>query len=107
MCPSTSCAVIHYLAGNTTAQSKPQAELDEAIGHEEDLVAPWAVIKSFPYLDPVINEGLRLFCAFSTSLPRIILEDRLYVSGKYFPEGTTSSAPIYMQSPKVSRSASS
>jgi benzoate 4-monooxygenase len=93
--PSTSCAIIHYLAQNPAAQSKLQAELDEALGHEVDQIAPWAVVKSLPYLDGVINEGLRLYCPFSMGLPRVTPEGGLYVSGKFFTEGTVLSIPIY------------
>ena len=48
---------------------KLQAELDEALGAEfgfdadaplEEAVAPYGLIKSLPYLETVINEGLRL-----------------------------------------------
>ena len=91
----TSCALAYYLAKNTAAQSKLQAELDEALGSEDDPIAPWALIKSLPYLDAAINECLRLFCAFSMGLPRVTPEGGLYVSGKFFPEGTILSAPIY------------
>ena len=70
--PRTSCTIAHYPAGNTAAQSKLQAELDEALGYEDDPVTP--AIKSLPYLNTVINEGFRLFCAFSTGLPCITPE---------------------------------
>ena len=51
-------------------QSKLQAELDEALGPDDDPIAPWVAVKDLPYLDAVIDEGLRLFCAFSMGLPR-------------------------------------
>jgi benzoate 4-monooxygenase len=94
MYSSTACAITHYLAQNPAVQSKLQVELDEALGHEDDPVAPWAIVKSLPYLDAVVNEGLRLFSAFSTGLPRVAPEGGLYVSGKFFSEGTVLSIPI-------------
>ncbi len=48
---------------------KLQAELDEALGDEfgidgdtplEEAVVPYGLIKSLPYLETIINEGLRL-----------------------------------------------
>ena len=93
MYSSTSCAITHYLCNNPAAQRKLQAELDEALGDE--LVAPWAIIKSLPYLGAVINEGIRMFGPFSLGLPRDTPEGGLYVLGKYFPEGTVLSVPIY------------
>jgi hypothetical protein len=70
---SSSCAITFYLALNLDAQRKLQAELDEAIGSitisnseknsavdDEAAVAPYDLVKSLPYLEACINEGLRI-----------------------------------------------
>ena len=80
---------------NPAAQSKLQAELDEALGHEDDPIASSEIVKRLPYLEAVINEALRLHSTSSIGLPRIVPEGGLHVSGKFFPEGTILSVPSY------------
>jgi len=93
--PSSSCAITYYLALNPIAQSKLQEELDEALGNDDDPIAPSEIVKRLPYLDAVINEALRLHSTSSMGLPRLVPEGGLHVSGKFFPEGTVLSVPSY------------
>ena len=95
MYSSSSCAITYYLALNPAAQSKLQAELDEALGHEDDPIASSEIVKRLPYLEAVINESLRLHSTSSIGLPRLVPEGGLHVSGKFFPEGTVLSVPSY------------
>ena len=95
MYSSTACAITYYLAQNPAVQSKLQAELDEALGHEDDPIAPSEVVKRLPYLDAVINEGHRLHSTSALGLPRVVPEGGLHVLGKFFPEGTVLSVPSY------------
>ena len=92
---SSSCAITYYLALNPNAQAKLQAELDEALGHEDDPIASSEIVKRLSYLEAVINEALRLHSTSSMGLPRIAPEGGLRVSGKFFPEGTILSVPSY------------
>ena len=92
---SSSCAITYYLALNHRVQSKLQQELDEVFGHEDDPIASPEIVKRLPYLDAVINEALRLHSTSSIGLPRLVPECGLYVSGKFFPEGTVLSVPSY------------
>ena len=92
---STACAITYYLAQNPDVQSKLQAELDEALGHEDDPIASSEIVKRLPYLEAVINEALRLHSTSAMGLPRVVPEGGLHVSGKFFPEGTVLSVPSY------------
>ena len=89
------CAITYYLAQNPAIQSKLQAELDEALGHEDDPIASAEIVKRLPYLEAVINESLRLHSTSAIGLPRVVPEGGLYVLGKFFPEGTVLSVPSY------------
>ncbi|PCH44204.1 cytochrome P450 [Wolfiporia cocos MD-104 SS10] len=57
---NTSCAITYYLARDQRVQAKLQAELDDALKADDSIVAPHDAIKHLPYLDAVVNEGLRL-----------------------------------------------
>ena len=92
---SSSCAITYYLALNPIAQSKLQAELDEALGNDDDPIASPEIVKRLPYLEAAINEALRLHSTSSMGLPRIVPEGGLHVSGKFFPEGAILSVPSY------------
>ena len=92
---SSSCAITYYLALNPIVQLKLQEELDAALGHDDDPIAPSEVVKRLPYLEAVINEALRLHSTSSIGLPRVVPEGGLHVSGKFFPEGTVLSVPSY------------
>ena len=88
-------AIAYHLAQHPAIQSKLQAELDEALGNEDDPIASPEIVKRLPYLDAVINESLRLHSTTGIGLPRVIPEGGLYVLGKFFPEGTVLSVPSY------------
>ena len=92
---SSVCAITYYLAQNPDVQSKLQAELDEALGHDDSPIAPSEIVKRLPYLEAVMNEGLRLHSTSAMGLPRVVPEGGLHVSGKFFPEGTVLSVPTY------------
>ena len=53
------------------------------------------IVKRLPYLEAVINEGLRLHSTAGVGLPRVTPEGGLNVLGKFFPEGTVLSVPSY------------
>ncbi|KAL5523029.1 hypothetical protein ACEPAF_1296 [Sanghuangporus sanghuang] len=94
---NSSCAITYYIAANPRVQVKLQKELDGALGVDssEDLVPTYAQIKNLPYLEAVINEGMRLHSTVGIGLPRVAPEGGLTVCGKTFPEGTVLSVPMY------------
>ena len=76
-------------------QQKLQRELDEALGNDDDPVSTFEQVKRLPYLEAVINEGLRLHSTSGIGLPRVVPEGGLTVCGRFFPEGTVLSVPSY------------
>ncbi|KAF8319760.1 cytochrome P450 monooxygenase pc-bph [Clavulina sp. PMI_390] len=111
---NSSCAISYYLAKTPAAQKKLQAELDEALGpfiisspsatlpesdatHYETGVADSDAVKSLPYLEACINEGLRLHSTSSIGLPRIVPPGSggLMVNGRLYPEGSILSVPSF------------
>ncbi|KAL5480884.1 hypothetical protein ACEPAI_9825 [Sanghuangporus weigelae] len=94
---NSSCAITYYLAANPWVQGKLQKELAEVLGMDssEDPVPTYAQIKNLPYLEAVINEGMRLQSTVGIGLPRLVPEGGLTVCGKTFPEGTVLSVPMY------------
>jgi len=52
-------------------------------------------VKRLPYLDAVINEGLRLHSTSAMGLPRVVPEGGFTISGRHFRAGTVLSVPSY------------
>ncbi|KZT59289.1 cytochrome P450 [Calocera cornea HHB12733] len=91
---NSSCAITYWLARYPEAQRKLQKELDDALGEDEELPT-YEQVKRLPYLEAVINEGLRIHSTSSMGLPRIVPEGGLEVSGMFFPAGAILSVPSY------------
>jgi benzoate 4-monooxygenase len=92
---NSSCAIIFHIAHNPVVQDKLHRELDEHLGTEDETVSTWDQVKKLPYLEAVINEGLRIHSTSSVGLPRVIADGGLTVAGKHFPPGTILSVPSY------------
>ncbi|KAJ6588602.1 cytochrome P450 monooxygenase pc-bph [Mycena capillaripes] len=92
---NSTCAIIYYLAKNQEKQAKLQAELDEQLGTEDELVANGEQVKRLPYLDACINEALRLHSTSALGLPRIVPEGGLVINDRAFPAGTVLSVPSF------------
>ncbi|EPS94357.1 hypothetical protein FOMPIDRAFT_1134482 [Fomitopsis schrenkii] len=92
---NSSCAIAYYLAANPEAQQKLQTELDAALGGTYDPVVSYERARRLPYLEAVINEGLRIHSTSGLGLPREVPPGGLTVCGRYFPEGTILSVPTY------------
>ncbi|KZT71867.1 cytochrome P450 [Daedalea quercina L-15889] len=92
---NSSCAITYHLAANPLVQQKLQHELDVALGSDDDPVSTYEQVKRLPYLEAVINEGLRIHSTSGIGLPRLVPEGGLTVCGKYFSEGTVLSVPSY------------
>ncbi|KAJ1304233.1 hypothetical protein OPQ81_005397 [Rhizoctonia solani] len=86
---NSSCAIAYYLAANPECQRKLQAELDSVLKPvisapppisqsgmpplpPSDVAAKFADVKSLPYLQACINEGLRLHSTSGIGLPRVV-----------------------------------
>ncbi|KAK0202468.1 cytochrome P450 monooxygenase [Desarmillaria ectypa] len=89
---NSTCAIVYYLAHAPSVQEKLHRELDE---HLDSDVATAEQVKNLPYLQAVINEGLRLHCTLAMGLPRVAPEGGLTISGNHFPGGTIISVPSY------------
>ncbi|KAG5732235.1 Benzoate 4-monooxygenase [Termitomyces sp. T112] len=94
---NSTCAIIYHLASNPSIQHKLQRELDEQLGpaSDDDFALTADQVKSLPYLDACINEGLRIHSTSSLGLPRVIPQGGLTILGTHFPEGTVVSVPSY------------
>ncbi|QRV78958.1 cytochrome P450 family protein [Ceratobasidium sp. AG-Ba] len=110
---NSSCAITYYLAANPACQRRLQAELDNNLPRvpsahppitqsgapplpPPQVAARFADIKSLPYLQACINEGLRLHSTSGVGLPRVIPPGlSLEIGGERFNEGTILSVPTY------------
>ncbi|KAI9465313.1 cytochrome P450 monooxygenase pc-bph [Lactarius psammicola] len=92
---STSCAIAYYIASNLEVQKKLQHELDEALQGEDDPASSYEAVKSLPYLNAVIDEGLRLHSTSGVGLPRIVPEGGMKIQDHFFEQGTILSVPTY------------
>lgn len=92
---NSSCAISYYIALHPHVQEKLQKELDEASTTEDDAVFTYEQVKRLPYLEAVINEGLRVHSTSSLGLPRVVPEGGLTIRGVHFPQGTVLSIPTY------------
>ncbi|KAF9820719.1 hypothetical protein IEO21_01162 [Rhodonia placenta] len=92
---NSSCATTYHLARNPRIRAKLQAELDAALEGIDSDVAPYDAVKDLPYLDAVINEGLRLHSTIGAGLPRVVPPGGLTVLGQHLKEGTVVSLPLY------------
>ncbi|GBE86838.1 Benzoate 4-monooxygenase [Sparassis crispa] len=88
-------AMIFYIARDQKVQKKLQAELDAAASADTTSILPFDDAKSLPYLEAVINEGLRLFSPVGLGLGRVVPESGITVLGQTFLAGTEISVPLY------------
>ncbi|KAL5636720.1 hypothetical protein ACGC1H_000626 [Rhizoctonia solani] len=95
---NSSCAITYYLAANPDKQRKLQAELDEYLS-PSTMPTPatsFEKVKSLPYLNACINEGLRLHATSAMGLPRVIPPGTvLEVCGEKFGPGSVLSVPSF------------
>ncbi|KAL6303363.1 cytochrome P450 monooxygenase [Sparassis latifolia] len=88
-------AIIFYISRDQKVQKKLQAELDAAASADTTSILPFDDAKSLPYLEAVVNEGLRLFSPVGLGLGRVVPEGGITVLGQNFPAGTEISVPLY------------
>ncbi|CUA69360.1 Benzoate 4-monooxygenase [Rhizoctonia solani] len=95
---NSSCAITYYLAANPDKQRKLQAELDEHLlpSTMPTPATSFEKVKSLPYLNACINEGLRLHATSAMGLPRVIPPGTtLEVCGEKFGPGSVLSVPSF------------
>lgn len=56
---------------------------------------PEASLDQLPYLDAVLNEGLRVFPAIPMSLPRLVPEGGRHIDDRWVPQGTVVSCQAH------------
>ncbi|KAH9949850.1 cytochrome P450 monooxygenase pc-bph [Amylocystis lapponica] len=93
---NSSSAIVYYVSRDRHVQEKLQAELDEALGVNADKFVEHDAVKYLPYINAVINEGLRLYSTIGGGLLRVVPEGGLNVLGQTFNEGTVLSVPAYV-----------
>ncbi|KAF8270465.1 cytochrome P450 monooxygenase [Lactarius quietus] len=92
---NSSCAITFYIASKPEVQKKLQNELDEALQGEDDPASSYEAVKNLPYLNAVINEGLRMHSTSAIGLPRIVPEGGMQIQDHFFGQGTVLSVPSY------------
>ncbi|KAH9438148.1 hypothetical protein MCOR02_001787 [Pyricularia oryzae] len=85
------CFLMYQLSlpSSATFQRKLQAELAANPDHDE------TPFDKLPYLDAIVQEGLRCFPAIPMSLPRYVPSGGRHVDGYFMPEGTIVSCQAY------------
>lgn len=92
---NTSCAIAFHLAKNVDKQRVLQAELDQAFGDRElGTTLEFQDVKSLPYLQAAINEGLRMHNTLGLGLPRLLMQDCEF-KGEILRQGSECSVPTY------------
>lgn len=92
---NSSCAITYHLAHNPQVQRKLQAELDANLATEDLLVSTNDQVKHLPYLEAVINEGLRIHSTSAMGLARLVPANGMTIEGREYKEGTVLSVPSF------------
>lgn len=79
------CGCIYYLCTNPQARTRLTGEIRAAFPKEDDMT--FRNMASLPYLSAVIEESLRKYPPFVTSLARIVPQGGAFVDGHLVPEG--------------------
>jgi cytochrome P450 len=79
---------IYYLCTNPGVMNRLTGEIRSAFSKEDDMT--FRSIASLPYLSAVIEESLRKYPPFVTSLARIVPQGGAFVDGHLVPEGVMS-----------------
>ncbi|KAH8824011.1 cytochrome P450 monooxygenase pc-bph [Flagelloscypha sp. PMI_526] len=87
-------ALLYYLAANPHSQTALQNQLDFVLGKPGSTpLVDGTSLKSLPYLEACIKEGLRLLSTVPAGLPREVPPGGFVVHGQNFVEGTVLSVP--------------
>lgn len=92
---NTSCAIAFHLAKNVDKQKLLQAELNEAFQDREmGTTLEFNDVKSLPYLQAAIYEGLRMHNTLGLGLPRLLMQNCEF-KGELLRQGSECSVPTY------------
>ncbi|KAJ8067055.1 hypothetical protein OCU04_004435 [Sclerotinia nivalis] len=83
---TTICGTINCLIQNPVEPTKLECEVRNCFNKEEDIT--FSALQQLPFLNAVINEGLRLCNPVSGGLLRIVPRGGAIVCGYFLPEGT-------------------
>ncbi|KAL3460959.1 cytochrome P450 [Aspergillus heterothallicus] len=86
--------LLYYLLKNPQCFSKLRQEVSEAI--TGDQVAPYAKVKSLPYLKACIEESLRLSPPLARGLERVTPPEGATIMGEIIPGNVGVSVPAYV-----------
>lgn len=87
------CAIVYYLLTTPRALDRLMGELQEKVASGEvdaDGVVTQKVAESWPYLQAVILEGMRLHPALGSMLSRVVPKEGLRFDDHYVPPGVSS-----------------
>ena len=87
---TTLCGTVNYLVQNPKVLRKLVQEIRRSFAKDEDITI--AAVKELPYLDAVINEGLRLCNPVPGGLPRVVPKGGDMYAGHWIPESVS---PLY------------
>lgn len=86
---------LYYLLRNPSALLKLRTELSKALS-PSDTIAPWAKVKSLPYLRACLDESMRLAPPVATELIRLTPPDTsVVIDGVEVPPNTNVSMAAY------------
>lgn len=85
--------ITYHLLTKPKLLGKLTDELRGAVSDPQNL-PPWTTLEKLPYLDAVIQEGLRLSYGTSARTARVATEEDLVYRGEWKPEGSKKSVPL-------------
>ncbi|OJJ94721.1 hypothetical protein ASPACDRAFT_37352 [Aspergillus aculeatus ATCC 16872] len=84
---------IYYLCTNRSALDRLCQTVREVFQTDADITS--ATCASLPYVDAVIDEGLRMYSPMAAHLPRVVPRGGATVAGQFLPENTDVHVPHY------------
>ena len=94
--PGVVALMFYHLLLHRDVYDRLTQELDEAFPSGELQPEDIGTLAKLPYMTAVVNEGLRLASPLS-GMPRVVPKGGLAVKGRYIPEGSVVSVPIWAQ----------
>ncbi|KIJ53641.1 hypothetical protein M422DRAFT_241882 [Sphaerobolus stellatus SS14] len=89
---SSLAAILFLVLKHTSVYEKILQNLEEIVTSE---IPTYDEVKNIPYLDAIIDEGLRFHATTAIGLHRKVPKGGIMCCGKFFPEGTELSVPAW------------